>query len=115
MQVLLGGSVFFRPGSKHIIYDVDNVTNTLDREMVGRSWTMTPDGLKDTRTVPARPEAAPEDSTKKGPVAADVWRGPKRGQHKPAAPKPLHAVTTTEDMNVELPRLLSLLNRLAVL
>ncbi len=115
LQVPLGGSVFFRPGSKHIIYDVDNVTNTLDREMVGRSWTMTPDGLKDTRTVPARPEAAPEDSTKKGPVAADVWRGPKRGQHKPAAPKPLHAVTTTEDMNVQLPSLLSLLNRLAVL
>ncbi len=115
LQVPLGGSVFFRPGSKNIIYDVDNVTNTLDREMIGRSWTMTPEGLKDTRTVPVKPEIAPTDSTKNGPVAADVWRGPKRAPRKPAAPEPVQGVTAGAPTNVQLPSLIHLLNRVVAL
>jgi hypothetical protein len=28
-----------------IIYDIENVTNTYDRDMVGRYWEMKPEGL----------------------------------------------------------------------
>ena len=115
LQVPVGGSVFFRPGSKHIIYDVDNVTNTLDSDMIGRSWTMTLEGLRDTRTLPNKPDAVPMDSTKSGPVAADVWRGPKRAPRKPASPQPEQVVTTAAASGVRLPSLLNLLNRVVAL
>lgn len=42
-----GQAVFFRPGAKEIIHDVDNVTNTHDRDMLGRSWRMTTQGLEE--------------------------------------------------------------------
>ena len=115
LQVPLGGSVFFRPGSKHIIYDVDNVTNTLDRDMIGRAWTMTPEGLKDTRTVPPSPKVAPADTTDKGPVAATVWRKPKTPARQQAATVAIRTVTTKEDRSVQLPSLLQLLNRVVAL
>ena len=115
LQVPLGGSIFFRPGSKHVIYDVDNVTNTLDRDMIGRAWTMTPEGLKDVRTVPALKQVAPADTTDKGPVAATVWRRPKGKAHKPAAPVATRSVTTGEEMSVQSPSLLNLLNRVVAL
>jgi phage shock protein PspC (stress-responsive transcriptional regulator) len=115
LQLPLGGSVFFRPGSKHIIYDVDNVTNTLDRDMIGRRWTMTPGGLKDSRTISVEPAATPGDSTKKGPMAATVWHGPKRTQRKPAPPPPVRTVTASEEGSVQLPSLLNLLSRVVAL
>jgi len=114
LQVPLGGSVFFRPGSKHIIYDVDNVTNTLDRDMIGRAWTMTPEGLRDSRTIPAGPEAAPADSAKHGPVAATVWPGRKRAHHKHAT-STARTVTTGVEASVQLPSLLNLLDRVVAL
>ena len=30
-----------------LLHDVDNVSNTLDEDMVGRTWTMTTHGLRD--------------------------------------------------------------------
>ena len=35
----------FERSSKHIIDDIDNVTDTQDNDMVGRTWTMTEKGL----------------------------------------------------------------------
>lgn len=118
LQVPIGGSVFFRPGSKHIIYDVDNVTNTLDRDMLGRSWTMTPEGLRDTRTLPATPEKTPEAAAKEpgkqGPVAATVWPGRKRAHAKPAT-SAARTVTTGAEASVQLPSVITLLSRVVAL
>lgn len=47
LLVPVGSSVFFRPGAKHIIYDVDNVTRTRDKHMIGKAWTMTHKGLQE--------------------------------------------------------------------
>ncbi|MBK7946879.1 MAG: hypothetical protein IPJ85_16950 [Flavobacteriales bacterium] len=47
LLVPVGSSVFFRPGAKHIIYDVDNVTRTKDKHMIGKAWTMTHKGLQE--------------------------------------------------------------------
>jgi phage shock protein PspC (stress-responsive transcriptional regulator) len=62
LQVPVGGKVFFRPGSKHVIHDVENVTNTYDRDMIGKAWRMTPRGLEEDNPfalplTPAAPEA----------------------------------------------------------
>ncbi len=114
LQLPIGGSVFFRPDSKYIIYDVDNVTNTLDRDMLGRSWTMTPEGLRDTRTMPAKPEAAPVDSAKHGPVAATVLPSKKRTPRKPTG-SIARTVTSDRDAGVQLPSLLNLLDRVVAL
>ncbi|MDQ3047594.1 MAG: PspC domain-containing protein [Bacteroidota bacterium] len=38
--------VFIGASMKYIIYDVDNVTNTFDHDMVNRRWLMTKDGLQ---------------------------------------------------------------------
>lgn len=45
VRVPEGSSVRFERNTARIIYDISNTTNTLDREMVGRTWTMTPEGL----------------------------------------------------------------------
>ena len=47
IQVPLGKSVFFRDGTKPMLDDIDNTTNTYDGDMVGRTWTMTARGLED--------------------------------------------------------------------
>ena len=41
-----GKAVFLQEGSERIIYDIENVTNTYDLDMVGKVWTMTNRGLK---------------------------------------------------------------------
>jgi hypothetical protein len=41
-----GKAVFLQEGSERIIYDIENVTNTYDLDMVGKVWTMTERGLK---------------------------------------------------------------------
>lgn len=46
LLVPLGGSVFIDPSVADLLDDVNNVTNTLDRDMVGRTWTMGKDGLR---------------------------------------------------------------------
>lgn len=46
LKVPEGKAILFKNGSERIIYDVDNVTNTWDRDMIGKVWTMTPEGLE---------------------------------------------------------------------
>lgn len=99
LEVPLGKSVFLRPGSKEVIYDIKNVTNTYDGDMLGRTWTMTNEGLKDMNTpsdddddelreVPGDTIKAPQS------VAAIPYRGtPKR---KAAAPRPSHTVNGSQ-------------------
>ena len=115
LQLPLGGGVFFRPDSKQIIYDVDNVTNTRDRDMIGRVWTMTPEGLQDLRTVPKKREAAEADSTHKGPLAASVWPGMKHPKARHIAPHVAQRVTALTEESVQLPSLITLLNRVVAL
>jgi phage shock protein PspC (stress-responsive transcriptional regulator) len=45
VKVPEGGTVFLDERMVDIIYDIDNVTNTLDGDMVGKYWEMKPDGL----------------------------------------------------------------------
>ncbi|MBL0341738.1 MAG: hypothetical protein IPP71_12835 [Bacteroidetes bacterium] len=46
MKVPVGKSVYMSENLDKIIYDVKNVTNTFDGDMVGKTWTMTTDGLE---------------------------------------------------------------------
>lgn len=46
LKVPVGKSVHLTEGSEHLIYDIENVTNTYDGEMVGHTWTMTEKGLE---------------------------------------------------------------------
>ncbi|HPF89238.1 MAG: PspC domain-containing protein [Flavobacteriales bacterium] len=81
LEVPLGKSVYLRPGSKHVIHDIENVTNTYDRDMLGRTWTMTERGLVDPNAAPKRDGwDAPKDTirAKHAPVAAVVWEGPSK-------------------------------------
>jgi len=55
--VPVGKAVHFDPELKNMLDDVKNVTNTLDRDMVGLTWTMTANGLSST----VRPEDVPDD------------------------------------------------------
>lgn len=45
LKIPAGKSVYLAEGSEHLIYDIDNVTNTYDGDMVGHTWTMTDRGL----------------------------------------------------------------------
>jgi phage shock protein PspC (stress-responsive transcriptional regulator) len=40
-----GSTVFLDEGMVNIIYDIENVTNTWDGDMIGKFWEMKPDGL----------------------------------------------------------------------
>lgn len=46
LKVPIGKSVYLAPGIEHIIYDIDNVTGTYDKDMIGLTWTMTSRGLE---------------------------------------------------------------------
>lgn len=66
VQVPLGKSVFFREGSKDMLDDIDNTTDTYDGDMVGRTWTMTSKGLEDQEhpaTITPHPATVPEPAT----------------------------------------------------
>lgn len=109
LEVPVGRSVFFRPGAKHIIYDVDNVTNTLDRDMLGRQWTMTTKGLEDLGGRPyTPPSAAPVDSTGRSTVATAVWHGPR----KRTVTRSTRQAAAPAAQRVELPNLFGALARL---
>ncbi len=45
LKVPEGKSIFLNEDMVDIIYDVENVTNTWDRDMIGKYWEMTSDGL----------------------------------------------------------------------
>lgn len=61
LLVPIGKQVFFRMGSKAIIYDVENTTDTRDRDMLGRGWRMTVHGLEESKPslAPAAPQPEP--------------------------------------------------------
>lgn len=46
LKVPVGKSVYLGERSSWIIYDIDNVTNTYDGNMTGKTWTMTERGLE---------------------------------------------------------------------
>lgn len=46
LKVPEGKSVFLGQEMEDVIYDIKNVTNTWDNDMVGHTWTMTPRGLE---------------------------------------------------------------------
>lgn len=46
VKVPKGKTIFLDPSLTHIIYDVDNVTNTYDQDMLNRRWKMTDRGLE---------------------------------------------------------------------
>jgi len=101
LQVPAGGAVHLNEGTQHIIDDIDNVTDTWDSEMVGRTWTMTGRGLEDLDTTTIHNNSRDSemqrreeeqriyeqhqrmDSLRTKRVAAIVFRGP--------APKKLKA------------------------
>lgn len=96
LEVPVGKSVFLRPGCKDVIYDIKNVTNTYDGDMLGRTWTMTEKGLMDLNAPAGKndtnnePHEVPADTIKAPQqVAAIPYRAPKR---KAAAPRPSHTV-----------------------
>lgn len=46
LKVPVNKSIYLSKRMEKIIYDIENVTNVLDRDMVGRSWIMTQQGLQ---------------------------------------------------------------------
>lgn len=46
LSIPVGKSIHFNPRSEAIIDDVPNVTNTYDGDMIGKTWYMTPKGLR---------------------------------------------------------------------
>lgn len=46
VKVPIGKIIYLNKNMKNIIYDIDNVTDTWDEDMVGRRWVMTQEGLK---------------------------------------------------------------------
>jgi hypothetical protein len=57
LQVPTGRAVHFSNSMGFLLDDVDNVTNTFDDDMVGRTWTMTSGGLSGDVT----PDQVPDD------------------------------------------------------
>jgi len=68
LKVPEGAAVFLSDGLEEIIWDIENVTNTWDREMVGKSWIMLPEGL----TMKDAPASAADSVTQTAP--ADTLR-----------------------------------------
>ncbi|MBK8846718.1 MAG: PspC domain-containing protein [Bacteroidetes bacterium] len=46
LRVPVGKVIYLEPGSEDVFYDLKNVTNTWDNDMVGHYWLMTDKGLK---------------------------------------------------------------------
>jgi phage shock protein PspC (stress-responsive transcriptional regulator) len=46
LKVPEGKSVYLGSGIDDVIYDIENVTNTYDGDMIGKTWTMTAKGLE---------------------------------------------------------------------
>ena len=46
LKLPVGKSVYLGKDLEAIIYDIENVTNTWDDDMLGRTWTMTAKGLE---------------------------------------------------------------------
>jgi phage shock protein PspC (stress-responsive transcriptional regulator) len=48
LKIPVGKSIYLAPSMQNIIYDIQNVTNTYDRDMTGHVWKMTEKGLECT-------------------------------------------------------------------
>jgi hypothetical protein len=46
LKVPVGKTIYLSENTKNLIYDIENVTNTWDGDMIGRRWIMTKAGLK---------------------------------------------------------------------
>ncbi len=110
--VPLGKSIHFTPGSRMIIYDIDNVTNTLDSDMIDRTWTMTERGLRDMNAPAPKDDAkrddapAPPDTVKApSPIAAVVWQKPAKRKTQPRAVRPATANVADDDVLASTPTL----------
>lgn len=107
VQVPVGGMVHFLRGSDRVIYDIDNLSNTLDEDMVGRTWTMTREGLK--------------AGTAAEPASADTTHQKVTDHLRIRSAKPVHQWTAAPlaaiapDNAVELPNLFRLLSRAVTL
>ncbi len=87
VQVPVGRAVHFDSGIGFMLDDVDNVTNTWDEDMVGRTWTMTSGGLSGSVT----PDQIPDDLPAPPPTPAPD-PGP---ASDPAPPAPSPAAKRT--------------------
>ncbi|MCB0790434.1 MAG: PspC domain-containing protein [Flavobacteriales bacterium] len=78
LQVPIGRAVHFANNAVTIIHDIDNVTNTWDRGMIGGTWTMTRDGLRlddGTDAAPHDPDSPSHAASAARVTAAVVFPG----------------------------------------
>jgi hypothetical protein len=52
LKVPEGKSIFMNEKMKSIIYDIENVNNMWDGDMVGKKWIMTANGLALNDSIP---------------------------------------------------------------
>jgi hypothetical protein len=98
--VPVGKAVHFDPDLEDMLDDVKNVTNTLDRDMVGRTWTMTSNGLSGS----IRPEDVPDDMFRSTPALP--------GEPEPAEQQDAPPIRTREvSQELMLPDLMTALSR----
>jgi phage shock protein PspC (stress-responsive transcriptional regulator) len=62
LYIPVGKAITLAPSAKEVIYDIPNITNTRDRNMLGHTWLMTEKGLK-CSTCPMSEEEK-EEATK---------------------------------------------------
>ena len=67
LKVPEGKSIFMSDKMKSIIFDIENVNNMYDDDMVNKYWTMTPDGLtlRDSIPAPAEKQESEKQDLKK--------------------------------------------------
>ncbi|MEZ4755666.1 MAG: PspC domain-containing protein [Flavobacteriales bacterium] len=105
VQVPVGRAVHFNGGTGLLLHDVDNVSNTLDEDMVGRTWTMTRYGLNDqVRPEDVRDEVVPVE--KRGQrnddaaSPADAPAAPEAGSVVPSAEREVRVTSTLPDLRI---------------
>lgn len=108
VQVPVGRAVHFKGGMGLLLHDVDNVSNTLDEDMVGRTWTMTRYGLNDqVQPEDVRDEVVPVEKDGERPKEVP---GP---VDAPEAPRPTPTALREVRTAAILPSLLDLLSPLS--
>jgi phage shock protein PspC (stress-responsive transcriptional regulator) len=89
LQVPVGRAVHFGSTMGFLLDDVDNTTNTLDDDMVGRTWTMTSGGLSGTVTPDQVPDDLPAPPAPVKPEAPST-PAPAGGDQADLRPRTLH-------------------------
>lgn len=72
LKVPVGKSVFLGESTQDVIYDVKNVTNTYDGDMVGHTWTMTERGLECINCGFENESGSPMEKGNKGEVKIKI-------------------------------------------